>query len=135
MGWVHCTFWATGDLAADDAPGLRWRHWSERVERTSTVWTVRTLASRYRLDLREGTFVRTELQGGDCVAVESGMVPRNELPGDATPVRLWAVLDCRVNEPMVLMIDLVGDGRRGTFRVTTPVAAIHPGPGDDEGHV
>lgn len=132
IGWVHPMFGSDPELAREDAPGNVCRQRSERIERTSPRWCISTLASCYRLDLRDGTVVRTERGGPDRVAVDLGLVPHNQLPGDGTPVRLWAVLDCRLAEPMVLLLDLAGDGRHATFRVTTPVVAIHPAPGPDE---
>lgn len=130
LGWVYPVWYADGERV--NAPGLAWRRRSERIERTSLVWTVRTRASCYRLDLREGTVVRTELQGGDRAAVDQGLVAHGRLRGDAVPVQLWAVLDCRRGEPMVLLLDLAGDGRRGTCRVTTAVVAIDPEAGHGE---
>lgn len=131
-GWVHPLFGTDPEVAREEAPGNAWRQRSEQVEHISPRWCVVTLASCYRLDLRDGTVVRTERAGPDRVAVDLRLVPHNTLPGDGAPVRLWAVLDCRLAEPMVLLLDLVGDGRHATFRVTTPVVAIRPDPGPGE---
>jgi hypothetical protein len=133
---VHPDLYA--QVGPDDrgAPGTGWREWSQRIEQVSRHWSVRTLASRYRLDLAAGTATRLELDEVDRVAVEAGFVPHNLLTGDGEPLGLLAVLDCRVEQPMVLLLDydrdVNGPGRAGTIRVTTPVIAISAAPSQDQ---
>lgn len=134
-GWVHPVLYS--HLEPDDrsAPGAAWRHRSQQIEQVSRHWSVRTLASRYRLNLAAGTVSRLELDEADRAAVDAGFVPHNLLTGDGDPLILLAVFDCRLEQPMVLLLDydldVNGQGKAGTIRVTTPVIAINAAPSED----
>ena len=127
-GWVRRDLYARVDPDDRSAPGTGWRERSQQIEQVSRHWSVRTLASLYRLDLAAGTVTRLELDEADRTAVEAGFVPHSLLTGDGEPLGLLAVLDCGVGRPMVLLLDydhaVNGPGRAGTIRVTTPVIAI-----------
>jgi hypothetical protein len=135
-GWVHPDLYAQVDPDHATAPGIGWRDRSQQIEQVSHHWSVRTLASLYRLDLAVGTVTRLELDGADRAAVDAGLVPRNLLTGDGDPLILLAVLRCRVEQPMVLLLDydpdVNGRGNAGTIRVTTPVLAISAAPSQDQ---
>jgi hypothetical protein len=133
---VHPDLYAHVDPDDRSAPGTGWRDRSQQIEQVSRHWSVHTLASRYRLDLAAGTVTRLELEEADRVAVDAGFVPHNLLTGDGEPLVLLAVLDCRIERPMVLLLDydraVNGPGRAGTIRITTPVLAISPAPSQDQ---
>jgi len=79
----------------------------------STRWCVRTESSRYLLDLAERYIVRFPGSTG------------SQLRRDLNPIPFVEIACCEVGTPLVLVLDLRGDGCL-TIRETTRVLSIHP---------
>ena len=86
-------------------------------------WVVETQTSRYLIDLDQNYLLR-EPGGGDAGSME----PVNlyfiaQLRRDGTQVPLLELSQCRVGSPLLVLLDIRGDGVE-TLRRSTPVASI-----------
>lgn len=87
-------------------------------------WHVLTETALYELDLHVNRMVRHRRpEPGSLFGLSAPQVA--SLRGDGQPVALLAVIRCALGEPMLLALDLRGDGIL-TLRETTTVLRIEP---------
>ncbi len=91
-------------------------------------WFVTTLTSRYLIDLDHHQVVRTPGLGDPGrFGWDSGPPTVAALRRDGDVVLLHSLAHCHLGEPLVVFLDLRGDGIV-TIRQSTQVVSIEPGP-------
>jgi hypothetical protein len=91
---------------------------------------VRTQTAYYEVDLDAASVTRhPDSEPGE--RTRTRVPPVATLRRDANPINLLAVHHCTLDEPAILLLDLIGDGTT-TIRTTTPVLSIEDAQGDKE---
>lgn len=103
-------------VVMDDSSGTV--HWRTRmtIGRTGR-WRVHTEASVHELDLDARVWIRHPRTNATPVT-GTGPLAINVFESDGTPVPLTEVLVCRLGHPMLLLVDLAGDGVPSRTRST-----------------
>lgn len=117
--WAHSVYDATVRVVAFAREGLLMLD-----DSASGKWEVVTWSSTYLLDLDARTITRAPDSGtGDPTG--GGPVGHTRMRQDHLPVPLVRIERCQSGQPMVLTVDVRGDGVL-TRRWSTPVASIRP---------